>query len=215
MGSEDCTVSVKVRQNRKSILATPPALNMPQGQCDYRQYRHHAVWHKFFGSGQPDHEKNQQDYEHNVRRHRLKDQVEIAKNQNGGKGRGRVKRHLAFRLEKPHEAAQKKQDNINPQDRFRVLLHNVSGADSGLFRPRLQAQNFARLAFRQNLEWPATNLAVSDELLGRHAGVNDQFESLAAKRALDGCRDLHDNILVGIEQNASQTRQKNVAVRSG
>jgi len=91
-------------------------------------------------------------------------------------------------------------------------LHIVSGADSGLFRPRLQAQNFARLAFRQNLERTATNLAIGDELLGCHAGIDKEVEGLAAERALDGGADLHNNILDGIEQNTSQTRQKNVAV---
>ena len=55
-----------------------------------------------------------------------------------------------------------------------------------------ETQHFTRLAFGDDLEWPAADFAVGGETLKRHTRVNHQVEALAAKRALDGFRDFHD-----------------------
>ena len=48
-----------------------------------------------------------------------------------------------------------------------------------------QAQHFARLAFGDDFERPAADLAIRSETLRRNAGVDDQLKSLAAERALN------------------------------
>jgi hypothetical protein len=55
----------------------------------------------------------------------------------------------------------------------------------------LETYNFTRFAFGNDLEWPATDLAICSETLGRNAGVEHDFEALAAKGALDGFGDFH------------------------
>jgi hypothetical protein len=57
--------------------------------------------------------------------------------------------------------------------------------------PHIQGENLARLAFRHDLEGPATDLAVRRELLRGLAGVDHQLETLAAKGALHGFGYLH------------------------
>jgi hypothetical protein len=55
----------------------------------------------------------------------------------------------------------------------------------------LNAQDFTRLAFGNDLEWAATDLAISRKPLRPDAGVEHDFEALAAKGALDGFGDFH------------------------
>ena len=57
----------------------------------------------------------------------------------------------------------------------------------------VQTENFPRLAFRNHLEWPAADFAISNEGLGTDAGIDRQLKALAAKGALDGFRYLHAN----------------------
>jgi hypothetical protein len=54
-----------------------------------------------------------------------------------------------------------------------------------------ETYDFARLAFGNNVEWPATDLAIGGETLCRDAGVEHDFEALTAKGALDGFGDFH------------------------
>jgi len=61
----------------------------------------------------------------------------------------------------------------------------------------LNTQDFAGFAFGNNLEWPAADLAVSCEPLRGDAGVEHNFEALAAKWALDGFGDFHTPIVSG------------------
>jgi hypothetical protein len=61
----------------------------------------------------------------------------------------------------------------------------VHRAQAASISRHIQAQNFARLAFGERLEWPATHLAVRHELLARHTRVHQQIERLTAERALD------------------------------
>jgi hypothetical protein len=64
-------------------------------------------------------------------------------------------------------------------------------AELASIRHRVQAQNFARLAFNKHFERPAAYLAVRREPLARHTGVHDQVERLPAKRALDFSGNFH------------------------
>jgi hypothetical protein len=56
----------------------------------------------------------------------------------------------------------------------------------------LNAQDFAGFAFGKDLEWPATDLAIGCKSLRRDAGIEHDFEALAAKWALDGFGNFHD-----------------------
>jgi hypothetical protein len=50
----------------------------------------------------------------------------------------------------------------------------------------LNADDFAGFTFGDDLEWPATDLAIGCESLRGNTGVEHDFEALAAKGALDG-----------------------------
>jgi hypothetical protein len=71
--------------------------------------------------------------------------------------------------------------------------------DTTNFRSALHrnTQDFAGFALGNDLEWPATDLAVGCEPLCRDAGVEHDFEALAAKWALDGFGDFHMPIVSG------------------
>ena len=60
---------------------------------------------------------------------------------------------------------------------------------------RLNAQDFARLTFNKDLEWPATDLAIGRKPLRRNAGIDRKFEDLTAKGTLDGFGDFHETMV--------------------
>jgi hypothetical protein len=62
------------------------------------------------------------------------------------------------------------------------MMHRAQAAS---IRHRVQAQNFARLAFGKHFERPAAYLAIRREPLARHTRVHDELEGLPAERALD------------------------------
>jgi hypothetical protein len=51
--------------------------------------------------------------------------------------------------------------------------------------------NLARIALHADLERAATDLAISGELVGSRAGIDDQIERLTAKGTEDRLGDLH------------------------
>lgn len=55
----------------------------------------------------------------------------------------------------------------------------------------LEAENFARLAFRKHLKRPAAHFTVRGEPLRCHTGIDDQVGTLAAEGTLDGFGNLH------------------------
>jgi hypothetical protein len=55
----------------------------------------------------------------------------------------------------------------------------------------LEAQHLARFAFGRHLEGTATYLAIGRKPLPGGAGIDNQFEALAAMRALNGFADFH------------------------
>jgi hypothetical protein len=65
-----------------------------------------------------------------------------------------------------------------------------------------EAQNLARLAFGDDLEGTATDLAIRCKALEGGACVNDDFKSLPAIGALDGLRDFHAATLVALHGKA-------------
>jgi hypothetical protein len=67
-------------------------------------------------------------------------------------------------------------------------------AQAALIRHCVQAQNFARLAFRDDLERAAAHLAIGREPLERHARVDRHFKRLAAERTLDVPGNFHPAI---------------------
>jgi hypothetical protein len=62
-------------------------------------------------------------------------------------------------------------------------------ASAGL---HVQAQNFARLALRNDFARAAADLAVGRETLKTRARVNHDLEALPAVRTLDGLGDFHN-----------------------
>jgi len=70
-------------------------------------------------------------------------------------------------------------------------MHHAQAAS---IRHRVQAQNFARLAFGDDLERAATHLAIRREPLERHARVNQHLKPLAAKRTLNVPGNFHATI---------------------
>jgi hypothetical protein len=58
----------------------------------------------------------------------------------------------------------------------------------------LQAQDFSRFAFDDNLERAAADLAIRCEALRGDAGVNGQVKGLAAEGALNGLGNLHESL---------------------
>ena len=62
--------------------------------------------------------------------------------------------------------------------------------NSVIFR-QAQGENRAGLALGDHFKWPATNFAVGGESLRGDAAVDDQFDALAAERALKGHADFH------------------------
>src|SRR5881397_4175825 len=67
----------------------------------------------------------------------------------------------------------------------------VMGAQCPSTAPHSQGENLSRLAFRDDLEGPAANLAVRGKLLRGHAGVDHQFEGLPAIGTLHGVGHLY------------------------
>jgi hypothetical protein len=61
----------------------------------------------------------------------------------------------------------------------------------------LNAQDFPGFAFGNDLEWPATDLAIGRESLRGNAGIEHDFEALAAKWALNGFGDFHIRMISG------------------
>jgi hypothetical protein len=63
---------------------------------------------------------------------------------------------------------------------------------AALLALHLQAQNFTRLALRDDLEGPTADFAVGRETLISRARVNDDLERLPAKGTLHPLADFHD-----------------------
>jgi hypothetical protein len=55
----------------------------------------------------------------------------------------------------------------------------------------LNTQDLAGLAFRYDLKWPATDLAIGGKPLVSNARVDGNFKALAAKGTLDRFGDFH------------------------
>jgi hypothetical protein len=67
----------------------------------------------------------------------------------------------------------------------------VHWAQAALIHHGVQAQNFARFALGNDLEWPAAHFAIRREPLEWQRRVNYHLELLAAKWALDVFRNFH------------------------
>jgi hypothetical protein len=67
----------------------------------------------------------------------------------------------------------------------------VHRAQAALIRHSVQAQNFARFAFDDDLERAATHLAIRREPLERQRRVNHHLKRLAAERTLNVLRNFH------------------------
>jgi hypothetical protein len=59
----------------------------------------------------------------------------------------------------------------------------------------LNTQDFAGLAFGNDLKWPATDLAIGGKPLVSNAGVDGNFKALAAKGTLDRFGNFHRAII--------------------
>jgi len=67
----------------------------------------------------------------------------------------------------------------------------IHPGQAALILQNLQAQNFARLAFGNDLEGAAANLAIGGKALAGHTGVHHRFKRLAAIGALNGLKNFH------------------------
>ena len=77
--------------------------------------------------------------------------------------------------------------------------HTLSGL-------HFQAEDFTRLAFGNDLEGTAANLAIGRESLGGDAGVHRDFKSLSAIRTLDRFRNFHAPSLAPLRKRAKSRR---------
>jgi hypothetical protein len=66
------------------------------------------------------------------------------------------------------------------------LLQHLKSPASGI-----QAEDFSRCAFGNNLKWSAAHFAIDRELLPGNARVHSQLKALAAKRALHNFTHFH------------------------
>jgi hypothetical protein len=60
----------------------------------------------------------------------------------------------------------------------------------------LNTQDFAGLAFGNDLKWPAADFTIGRKSLACNAGVDCDFKALTAKGALDGFGSFHRSIIV-------------------
>jgi hypothetical protein len=67
----------------------------------------------------------------------------------------------------------------------------VHRAQAASIRYRVQAQNFTRFAFGDDLEWAAAHFAVRRKPLEGHARVDHQLKPLPAERTLDVLGNFH------------------------
>jgi hypothetical protein len=120
---------------------------------------------------------------------RLKNGVGVAEDENAGKYGRRDERDLTAGLEKTDEPTDEKQHDVNPQDQ--CWNGHIQSGELCLISANIQAQNFTGFAFDGNLEWATADFTIRSERLRRDAGVNDDFETLSAIRALNGFGNLH------------------------
>ena len=130
-----------------------------QRQGKDRQEYHQTGWHELFGLEEAPGKKEQKDEENPGRD--VKTVSERAIDQWNGEADRSDQGNLAFALYEAHHPARDKEHDINPKDRW--LIH--IGGKSSSRTADIQAQNFAWLAFGQDFEWTAADLAVSRESL--------------------------------------------------
>src|SRR6266496_2882496 len=90
----------------------------------------------------------------------------------------------------------------------------VMSAHSPSTAQHIQGENLARFAFRNDLERPATDLAVRRELLRGLAGVDHQLEALPAKGALHSLGQLHPRGLQPTWADSATSRRHLIKDRS-
>jgi hypothetical protein len=155
-------------------------------RCDCDD-EHHAGGHEFFRFRQPQGEDHHQGQQKNVGKiaceARLENAAQQSQRQQDGENRGHDQRHFAFALKKTDHPADQQEDDIDPENLCRKIIH---ARQIALIRDDLQAQNLARLAFRNDLKRTAAHFTIGGETLGGNAGVHGDLKTLAAKRALDG-----------------------------
>jgi len=70
-------------------------------------------------------------------------------------------------------------------------LENRASAQAALISQNVQTQNFARLAFRDDLERAAADFAIRREPLAGDTRIHEHFKRLAAKRTSDVFGNFH------------------------
>ena len=80
-----------------------------------------------------------------------------------------------------------------------VFCIRAETASTGL---HVQAQNFPRLAFRDDFHRTAADFAIRGEALKSAAGVHHHFKTLAAIRALNCFGNFHKSILLPCPDSA-------------
>jgi len=71
------------------------------------------------------------------------------------------------------------------------VVAKLMGAETALAGRHIQAQNFARFTFGDNLQRPAAHFAVGGESLKAGAGIHHDLDALAAIRAPNGFENFH------------------------
>src|SRR5262245_16385380 len=94
---------------------------------------------------------------------------------------------------------------LDPQPELALTTHSRYTHHASI-PVRLKTEDFPRFAFHQHLKGPATYFTIGSEALGSNAGIDDQLEMLAAKRALNAFRNLHRRKLLHLPGRSSFAR---------
>jgi hypothetical protein len=163
-----------------------------QGQRHNRDDQHESRRHEFFSFGESNRKHHEQGQEKDVGQIARKPWRENAGQQGQDQQHRENSRHdeghFAFTLKETDHPADKQEDDINPKNLCRKIVHVRQVA---LIRNDLQAQNLTRFAFGDDLKGTATDFAIGYETLGGDTGVHGDLEGLAAERALNGTRRFH------------------------
>jgi hypothetical protein len=115
-------------------------VDVAEHQGDKGKDQHQAHRHEFLGLGQAHGEEDQQDQEDDVGDVALKNDSQLAEDQNGREGGRRDERDLAVGLEEPDQAADKQEYDVNPK--YGIRAHKYSGAEFPSIARHIQARIF-------------------------------------------------------------------------
>jgi hypothetical protein len=93
------------------------------------------------------------------------------------------------------------QPELNPRSITTWFFVHARIADEPayLFRKNIKAVDCARFAFHANVDGATADVTVGCEFVGARAGIDDQFDALTAKRAVDCFAEFHGKYGAGVQ----------------